>query len=554
MPRFDSPVTPRPAATVVLLREGGAGPEVFLQHRVRAMAFAPNVHVFPGGGVDERDRVSGIGWSGPPPAWWARRLGCAGETGEELAAALVCAAVRETFEECGVLLAGPANGASAGTPPAPGPDELAAARVELVEQRSALADVLARNGWVLRTDLLRPWANWVTPEVEPRRYDTYFFLAELPNSQHADAGTSEARAAGWRRPADALADWRADRIELMPPTWVTLEQIAELPDVATALLASDERVISPLVPKVRRDGDRLVLILPGELGYEQAAVQLRPPRIRPVGDGKPSGLLRARAPHPEYESVRAVTPTASVLLAKNPSPMTLDGTNTWLLRGGPDGGAEDMLVIDPGPDDERHLRLIAEQGPVAQILITHRHPDHAEGARRLAELTGAPVRALDPALVLGDEGLAEGDVVAAAGVELRVMATPGHSSDSLCFVLDDAVLTGDTVLGRGTTVIAYPDGRLGDYLASLRRLAELPDGLAVLPGHGPELPNAGAVARDYLAHREQRLEQVREALRQLGADATARQVVELVYADVDQVLWPAAEVSVRAQLDYLRSR
>jgi glyoxylase-like metal-dependent hydrolase (beta-lactamase superfamily II) len=132
------------------------------------------------------------------------------------------------------------------------------------------------------------------------------------------------------------------------------------------------------------------------------------------------------------------------------------------------------------------------------------------------------------------------------------MLTPGHSSDSLCFVLDDAVLTGDTILGRGTTVIAHPDGRLGEYLDSLRRLSELPPGLAVLPGHGPELADAGEAARQYLAHREERLEQVRAALLELGPEASARQVVELVYADVDQVLWPAAEWSVLAQLQYLR--
>jgi glyoxylase-like metal-dependent hydrolase (beta-lactamase superfamily II) len=252
-----------------------------------------------------------------------------------------------------------------------------------------------------------------------------------------------------------------------------------------------------------------------------------------------------------YEQLRQVSELAGVVLAANPSPMTLEGTNTWLLRA-PD--ADQVIVIDPGPLDEPHLRRIAEHGPVAQILITHRHFDHAEGAARLAELTRAPVRALDPSLVLGDEGLAEGDVVAAAGVELRVLGTPGHTSDSLCFVLEDAVLTGDTVLGRGTTVIAHPDGRLGDYLGSLRRLAELPDGLAVLPGHGPELADAGAAARGYLAHREQRLDQVRQALAEGGPDLSAMDVVRRVYADVDPALWPAAELSVRAQLAYLRSR
>ncbi len=257
---------------------------------------------------------------------------------------------------------------------------------------------------------------------------------------------------------------------------------------------------------------------------------------------------------PAYGMLRPVTPLAAVLLAENPSPMTLDGTNTWVLRA---PGEEACVVVDPGEDDDVHLRRVAAQGPVALVLLTHRHHDHAGGARRFAELTGAPVRALDPSLVLGSEALGDGDVVTAAGVELRVVATPGHTSDSLSFLLDGpgadpAVLTGDTILGRGTTVIAHPDGALGPYLDSLRRLADLAPGTAVLPGHGPELPDAPAVARAYLAHREERLDQVRAALAQLGPDATPRQVVEVVYADVDRALWPAAELSVRAQLDHLR--
>lgn len=257
--------------------------------------------------------------------------------------------------------------------------------------------------------------------------------------------------------------------------------------------------------------------------------------------------------HPAYGVLRPVTTSASVLLAENPSVMTLDGTNTWILR---DPNAPDMVVVDPGPDDETHLRRVLACGPVAQVLLTHGHPDHADGARRFAELAGAPVHALDPALRLGSEGLASGDVIEAAGLEVRVLATPGHTADSLCFLIRDAdgaaVLTGDTVLGRGTTVVAHPDGRLADYLDSLRTLAELAPGTTVLPGHGPELPDAGTAARGYLAHREQRLAQVREALAALGPDATARQVVERVYADVDRTLWPAAEWSVQAQLEYLR--
>jgi len=258
-----------------------------------------------------------------------------------------------------------------------------------------------------------------------------------------------------------------------------------------------------------------------------------------------------------YEQLRSVAACAAVVLAANPGPMTLSGTNTWVLRA---PGSEGAIVVDPGPDDATHLATVAASASrIDTILLTHGHVDHSEGAAALHELTGAPVRALDPRHSLGDEGLAEGAVVSAAGLELRVWATPGHTADSLSFLLDPGdgnapmVLTGDTILGQGTTVVAYPDGDLADYLASLARLRELGPA-TVLPGHGPELPSAGAVATAYLAHREERLAQVSAALGALGPDATAEAIVEQVYADVDRALWPAAELSVRAQLAYLRDR
>ena len=191
------------------------------------------------------------------------------------------------------------------------------------------------------------------------------------------------------------------------------------------------------------------------------------------------------------------------------------------------------------------------------MLLTHGHLDHSEAAREFGERVGAPVRALDPAHRLGEEGLGDGDVVEVDGLEVRVVATPGHSSDSLSFLLpaEEAVLTGDTVLGRGTTVVAHPDGQLGAYLESLRRLhalAEAREVQHVWPGHGPVIDDALAVLDFYLAHRQERLEQVRSAVAVLGPDVSARHVVEHVYTDVDPVLWGAAELSVRAQLDYLR--
>lgn len=242
------------------------------------------------------------------------------------------------------------------------------------------------------------------------------------------------------------------------------------------------------------------------------------------------------------------------VLAPNASPMTLDGTNTWILRA---GGSARSIVIDPGPLDDAHLdRVAAEAGDVAGVLLTHGHLDHSEGARAFAERVGCTVRALDPAFRLGDEGLREGDVVEVDGLEIRVLATPGHTSDSLSFVLpgERAVLTGDTVLGRGTTVVAHPDGALGAYLGSLRRLRDLAEAAEVTtiwPGHGPVLDDALPALEHYLRHRAERLEQVRDAVA-AGIDEPMA-IVRSVYADVDERLWPAAELSVRAQLEFLRS-
>lgn len=251
-----------------------------------------------------------------------------------------------------------------------------------------------------------------------------------------------------------------------------------------------------------------------------------------------------------------VTERAVNVLAPNPSAMTLDGTNTWIVS---EPGSDLAVVIDPGPLDEGHLRAVVDTAEkagkrVALTLLTHGHPDHAEGAGRFAEITGTRVRALDPALRLGDEGLAAGDVITVGGLELRVVPTPGHTADSLSFHLpaDRAVLTGDTVLGRGTTVVAHPDGRLGDYLDSLRRLRSLTvdDGVhTVLPGHGPVLDDAQGAVEYYLAHRAHRLAQVETAVE--DGYRTPSEVVAHVYADVDRSLWPAAELSVRAQLEYL---
>ena len=254
-----------------------------------------------------------------------------------------------------------------------------------------------------------------------------------------------------------------------------------------------------------------------------------------------------------------VTERAHCVLAPNPGPMTLDGTNTWVLL---EPGSTAAVVVDPGPLDEAHLRRVldvveAKGARVALTVLTHAHQDHAEAAPRFAELTGSRVRAVGDA----HDDLSDGDVITTGGLDLRVVATPGHTADSVSLALaaDHALLTGDTVLGRGTTVVAHPDGELAAYLDSLERLRVLTGNgsvTSILPGHGPVVPDAAAMVAFYRVHRAERLDQVRQALADGAAaeDDPVEGVLRRVYAQVPESVWPAARMSIRAQLDYLSAR
>jgi 8-oxo-dGTP pyrophosphatase MutT (NUDIX family) len=245
----DTPMTPRPAATVMLLRDTPDGLKVFLLERHSGMEFAPRATVFPGGGVDDRDRNADIGWSGREPAWWAARMGVS----EDLALALVCAAVRETFEECGVLLAGPADGGSAIVTDAAA---YHGARAELASRALSFSDFLRHERLVLRADLLRPWANWVTPATgHTRRYDTYFFVAALPEGQHADGETSEAAGAAWSTPAAGIEDFAAGRTFLLPPTWTQLDTLARLAGTVDDILAVERDIVAMRTEVIGADGN-----------------------------------------------------------------------------------------------------------------------------------------------------------------------------------------------------------------------------------------------------------------------------------------------------------
>jgi 8-oxo-dGTP pyrophosphatase MutT (NUDIX family) len=257
-----TPVEPRHASTVVLLRDHARGLQAYLLRRTQTMAFAAGMYVFPGGSVDPRDEsLADASWVGPPPSAWAGLL----SADEKLAKALVCAAVRETFEESGVLLAGPDAGAVVDDTTGEGWES---DRLALIDRSLSFASMLDRRGLVLRADLLRPWAHWITPEFEPKRFDTRFFVAALPPGQRTRDVGGEADRVAWARPQDALAAAQSGEMGMLPPTAFTLSEIASYDDVSGVLAAGDARDVKPVLPKlVIGDDDEARLLLPHDEGY-----------------------------------------------------------------------------------------------------------------------------------------------------------------------------------------------------------------------------------------------------------------------------------------------
>ncbi len=263
----DAPA-PRDAATVILLRDGARGLEVYLIRRVSSMAFAAGACVYPGGSVDLRDsHLPDRYWHGPPPAEWTGALAA----GEDLARALVCAAVRETFEESGIVLAG--TTADSVVDDTRG-DDWETDRLALIDRTLAFAELLERRSLVMRTDLLRPWAHWITPEIETRRFDTRFFVAALPEGQRTRDVGGEADRVFWLPPADAVAAAERGEIALMPPTMATLRELSAFDSVDAVLTATRSREVRPILPKVTveesdsdRDAPQLRFFLPGDEGY-----------------------------------------------------------------------------------------------------------------------------------------------------------------------------------------------------------------------------------------------------------------------------------------------
>ena len=253
-----TPAEPRTAATVVLLRRGANGPEVYLLQRQTSMAFAGGMCVFPGGGVDPRDFDSSVAWTGPDATTWGHRLG----TDEATAHALVCAAVRETFEESGVLLAGPSADAVVADTTG---DDWEADRVALEGRELSLTEFLNRRGLVLRSDLLGAWAGWLTPVFEPRRYRTWFFVADLPEGQRTRDVSTESSEVTWLPARDAVAAVDEDRIFMLPPTYLTCLEVSEYADPDGVLVAATDRVVEMFTPELTGTGAHVTLSRPAHL-------------------------------------------------------------------------------------------------------------------------------------------------------------------------------------------------------------------------------------------------------------------------------------------------
>lgn len=262
---------------------------------------------------------------------------------------------------------------------------------------------------------------------------------------------------------------------------------------------------------------------------------------------------------PAYGTLRPVTSLAGVLLCDNPSEMTFEGTNTVILRA---PGSRTAVVVDPGPDDPGHAeRIAAVAGEIELVVVTHRHGDHTDGIDHLRALVDAPVRAPLAEFCRDAAPFDDDEEIHAAGVDIRVVATPGHTADSVSFEVRaagagpttpaDCVVLGDTILGRDSTVLDSTDGDLGDYLASMERLAARADGVTGIPGHGPDVEDTGRVALALGQHRRDRLEQVVAARAELGRDASAAAITQHIYRDVSPFLLKVAEQSTLVALRYL---
>ena len=521
----------RPAATVVVLRDAGQGLEVLLLRRAERGDHNSGAWVFPGGLVDAADAHCAAHAQGIDATTAAARLGLA-----EGALDYYIAAVRECFEEAGLLFA-------AAAPPADASARLNDWRVRLQRGGCTLAHLCAAEGVTLALDELVYLSHWVTPLGRGKRFDTRFFVARAPLDQAAQHDDGELVEQRWLRPADAL---QAD-LKLMTPTRKTLEALVRFEAVDDLLAwARTPRVVPMTMPRVGHGHQGPRPVTPDEPAWAELG------RLDPHGHGQAS-----------YDILPGVavrlSPRVIRVTANNGSVMTGPGTNSYLVGGGP---ANVWAAIDPGPADTAHVDalLAAAPGPIRWIFATHTHLDHSPACALLAARTGAPVLGRIAAFPeWQDSGFAPDRLLAGgetftldADVTLAVIHTPGHASNHLCYRLEEekTLFTGDHVMQQSTVVINPPDGDMAAYLGSLRALlGEDLDWLA--PGHGFLMAPPRRAFEAIIAHRLKREGKVAEALQVLGP-AAEETLLARVYDDVPARMHPVALRSLRAHLLKLR--
>jgi glyoxylase-like metal-dependent hydrolase (beta-lactamase superfamily II)/8-oxo-dGTP pyrophosphatase MutT (NUDIX family) len=524
---------PRRAATLILVRDGVAGMEVLLLRRVeRSGDRSSGAFVFPGGTLDAADNRWHAQCTGLDDAQASRRLDVASGGLD-----YYVAAIRECFEEAGVLLACDPAGELA-VLDAHDAAAIDALRAQLRRGESDLGGLCQQLGLRLAADRLAYHSHWLTPPGLPKRFDTRFFVARMPPRQTAALHSEETLEHCWLRPSQALE--RAAELRLPNPTRRTLQAIAGFASADDCVAhAQSLHAIRRIMPLVADGPQGLRPVHPDEPMYVEIA------RLDPHGAG-----------HARYaiEPGRAVRLSARVwrLTAPNPGAMTGPGTNTYFV-----GADAAWAVIDPGPDDAAHVQatLAAAPGPIRHILVTHTHRDHSPAARRLQALSGAELLGLAAPHADGhdafvpDRTLHGGELLALGpDATLRVVHTPGHASNHLCYLLleEKTLFTGDHVMQGSTVVINPPDGDMAAYLASLQSLLhEDLDWLA--PGHGFLMDEPRRRIEALIRHRRAREAKVVEALRALGA-ASLGDLLARVYDDVPQRLHRVAERSLLAHL------
>jgi glyoxylase-like metal-dependent hydrolase (beta-lactamase superfamily II)/8-oxo-dGTP pyrophosphatase MutT (NUDIX family) len=526
------PAVPRPAATVLLLRDAGGGFEVLMTRRSASASFAPGAYVFPGGGIDALDAQ-------------AHDIAARRPTQKDEHLTQAIAAIRESFEELGVLLARRRDGRP-----------VAASDIPALDRHAPFAAQCRERGLVLAADEVFVLAHWITDRDLPRRFDVPFLVARMPQGQVPVADEAEQFEPVWVRPADALARHKAGQFFMIFPTIRTLERLEKFADVAAVLAAcASEQPLWTSCPRAGYLQGAEARFMEHEMQYGELAL------VSP--DGQLLHHLDWQTDHPV-----ALLKNLQRMTAPNPGVMTGPGTNSYIV-GDPDTG---YIVIDPGPDDPEHQQRLwrAANGDIRMIVCTHSHADHSPGARPLQALcrTRPPILGLPSAPTARpaseftpDRALADGEVLTLAGQgrthRLQVIHTPGHAANHLCLVLleDGLLFSGDHILNGSTTVVDPPDGDMSAYLDSLDRLARACDEFGIefiLPAHGHVLGFAKKAIQLLKAHRLQREARIVAAMRERPT-GTLEDWVELAYADVPPRMWPVAKRSLLAHVQRIEA-